>query len=440
MLSQVADAQLQGALREAPTQGDETRQAVPHPDAAAVGGGERGPKRSRGEGGTTLGSGMTLSSEQQNLLALHSGEQQPPASKQLLSNDAYVTVLQRADGEHISGKLDLEDHISGLQDCIRQLQREPELTKEARGFKVINAVRGSATGIAVTFDSAPIAAKFKALFSKGGFTVKGLNYKTTSASDFYLKVTSEDAEMEDKSKLVIVLRGIPDAGAELSNYVMHAEESYGKVEKTAINEHEWGGVGSGFEDGSLLLVVKNEKQVKALAPTPLFIGGAAIGKLSFMSGQVHVVNHKYCKAENCRAIDGQHVVGCDYKERKEFKEKIKVVAQRRQFSATLKENAQQVQGVRKMLKIRAEKEGHVYCGRYNQKGVPCTACKLFPCNAWDELMQTTLSNSVYANMPAAARGRHGGAKKPTRRGGGKGEKRKVVDGFSDDDLMDEEDE
>ena len=117
-----------------------------------------------------------------------------------------------------------------------------------------------------------------------------------------------------------------------------------------------------------------------------------------------------------------------------------MVAQRRQFSATLKENAQQVQGVRKMLKIRAEKEGHVYCGRYNQKGVPCTACKLFPCNAWDELMQTTLSNSVYANMPAAARGRHGGAKKPTRRGGGKGEKRKVVDGFSDDDLMDEEDE
>jgi hypothetical protein len=71
---------------------------------------------------------MPLSSEQQNLLALHSGEQQPPASKQLLSNDAYVTVLQRADGEHISGKLDLEDHISGLQDCIRQLQREPELT------------------------------------------------------------------------------------------------------------------------------------------------------------------------------------------------------------------------------------------------------------------------------------------------------------------------
>ena len=213
------------------------------------------------------------------------------------------------------------------------------------------------------------------------------------------------------------------------------------MEKTAINEHEWGGMGSGFEDGSLLLIAKNEKQVKALAPTPLFIGGTAIGKLSLMSGQVHLVNHKYCKAENCRAIDGQHVVGCDYKERKAYKEKIKAVAQHKQFSAKLKENAQQVQGVRKMLKVRAEKEGLVYCGRYNQKGVPCTACKLFPCNSWDKLMQTTLSESVYANMPDAARGRHGGAKKPTRRGGrGKPEKRAVSAGFSDDDSMDEDDE
>ena len=239
-----------------------------------------------------------------------------------------MTVLQRVDGEHVSGKADLEDHIVGLQDCIKQLQREPELTKEAHGFKIINAVRGSATGIAITFDSTLVAAKFKTLFGKGGFTVKGIDYKTTSASDFYLKVTSEDAELEDKSKLVMVLRGIPDAAAELPHYVKHAEEHYGKVEKTAVNEHEWGGTGSGFQDGSILLVADNEKRVKALEPTPLFIGGAAIGKLSFMSGQVHLVNHKLCKAENCRAIDGQHVVGCDYKERKAYKERIKVVAQR----------------------------------------------------------------------------------------------------------------
>ena len=374
---------------------------------------------------------------------MHSGGQQTPASTaapQRLNNDALVTVLQRVDGAHVSGKQDLEDHITGLQDCIKQLLREAELSKEAHGFKVINAVRGSATGIAVTFESALVAAKFKTLFCKGGFMIKGVNYKTTSASDFYLKITSEDAETEDKSKLVIVLRGIPDAGAELPNYVTHAEENYGKVEKTAINEHEWGGVGSGFEDGSLLLVVKNEKQVKALAPTPLFVGGAAIGKLSLMSGQVHVVNHKYCKAENCRAIDGQHIVGCDYKERKAYKEKIKAVAQRKQFSSKLKENAQQVQGVRKMLKIKAEKEGLGYCARYNTSGVPCTVCKFFPCNSWEKLMQTTLSESVYANMPDAARGRHGVAKKPTRRReGGKGEKRAVAVGFSDEDSMDEDD-
>ena len=443
MQSEVAVAQPQGALREAPAPGNQTRQAVPYPDAESVGGGNRISKRSRPEEeeGTSLGS---VPAEFAYLLT---SEQQPPASTaapQQLGNDAHVTMLQRVDGEHLSGKQDLEDHITGIQDCIKQLLREAELSKEAHGFKVINAVRGSATGIAVTFESAHIAAKFKTLFGNGGFTIKGVNYKTTSASDFYLKITSEDAEMEDKSKLVIVLRGIPDAGAELPNYVKHAEENYGKVEKTAVNEHEWGGVGSGFEDGSLLLVVKNEKQVKALAPTPLFIGGVAIGKLSFMSGQVHVVNHKYCKAENCRAIDGQHLVCCDYKERKAFKEKIKAVAQRKQFSAKLKENAQQVQGVRKMLKVRAEKEGLGYCARYNTSGVPCTACKFFPCNSWEKLMQTTLSESIYSNMPEAARGRHGGAKKPARRGGGRGggdkaEKRAVATGFSDDDSMSEDD-
>ena len=158
-----------------------------------------------------------------------------------------------------------------------------------------------------------------------------------------------------------------------------------------------------------------------------------------MSGQVHLINHKLCKAENCRAIDGQHVVGCDYKERKAYKERIKVVAQRKQFASRLKENAQQVQGVRKMLKIRAEKEGLTYCGRYNQSGVPCTACKHFPCNSWDKLMQTTLSESVYAKMPDTARGRHGGAKAPTRRGGGK-EKRSVAAAFSDDGSMDDGDD
>ena len=63
--------------------------------------------------------------------------------------------------------LDTSRQSSTPLDTSRHLStpRQPGLTEEAHSFHIINAVRGSTTGIAITFESASIAAKFKTLFA-----------------------------------------------------------------------------------------------------------------------------------------------------------------------------------------------------------------------------------------------------------------------------------
>ena len=59
--------------------------------------------------------------------------------------------------------------------------------------------------------------------------------------------------------------------------------------------------------------------------------------------------------------------------------------------------------VRVMLKKKAMAGANGYCQRFNTTGIPCFPCKFSPCEEWEELMETTLSNTIYKDMPDAVR-------------------------------------
>ena len=166
-------------------------------------------------------------------------------------------------------------------------------------------------------------------------------------------------------------------------------------------------------------MVQNDKKVTSLSKTPFYINGTQVGALSFQSGQVACLNHKLCKANGCRALDGHHVLGCDYKKQKEVKEQNRKVAQKKSFLRKLQNKADTVNGIRLMLKARAERENLGYCNRFNQSGIPCVGCRFSPCSEWEHLMETTLSESVYKELPDAIR-----KKNQRSRGAAAGAKRK----------------
>jgi hypothetical protein len=335
----------------------------------------------------------------------------PPPSEAAITSDfsaPNLFVLQRKDGEHISGKQDLEDLIAAAEDNITELQRKmvaaaSSISELPGGFKMINAINGGHTGVAITFECELTATCFGEFYHEGGFLCKGIDYLAISGADFYSKSTNAELKGTDSDQLALIYRNIPDASAELSKYIAHAETEYGSVIKSCVNKLEWGGIQSKYEDGSILIVVQNDKKVTSLSKTPFYINGTQVGALSFQSGQVACLNHKLCKANGCRALDGHHVLGCDYKKQKEVKEQNRKVAQKKSFLRKLQNKADTVNGIRLMLKARAERENLGYCNRFNQSGIPCVGCRFSPCSEWEHLMETTLSESVYKELPDAIR-------------------------------------
>ena len=71
--------------------------------------------------------------------------------------------------------------------------------------------------------------------------------------------------------------------------------------------------------------------------------------------------------------------------------------------AMLNANKQAMHAVRIMLKKKAMAGANGYCQRFNTTGIPCFPCKFSPCEEWEELMGTTLSNTIYKDMPDAVR-------------------------------------
>ena len=137
--------------------------------------------------------------------------------------------------------------------------------------------------------------------------------------------------------------------------------------------------------------------------------------------------NKVCKDEGCGGIGGHNIAGCKRTEVEKRSGVDKSVAINKSFTKKMQANAKQLSGVRKHLDTKYK---GIICRGFNQKGIPCKAfcCQESPCCDWEELLESDLAKTIYADMPESirrgaerTRGARGGRKKEQqkRRGAGK---------------------
>jgi hypothetical protein len=320
------------------------------------------------------------------------------ASKALLA-------LVRVDAQHIKGDLLLEEHIEAFGKAVHDTQEI--LTSKKLGepgsktFYMINGSLGAATCIMVTLECCITAEAIGSRFGTGGLAVLEsgvlVAYKVMPGLQWYKEAAEADLKALPEDTIALVYRGLPDPEAVIDFYTEHGVENYGKLmREPVVNQHMWGGIKSGYQDGSLTLVFHNEKGVKTIAETPLMLTpDIKLGELSLSRRRVQMLNGKACKDDKCRGFNGFHKLTCAASKIHAEQKRARVVAETKSFSKTLEVNAAAVQGVRKLLK--AKYNGSL-CQRFERSGVPCYDCKWGPCRDWEELVETELSATVYAKM------------------------------------------
>ena len=339
----------------------------------------------------------------------HGQDQQPAAGIDLGDPRAKVIALKLTDGTHIMGNMDLEDTKDNLTEYLQsktQAFSHVAAWKEADAlnFDILVTNRHGKTAIIVTFKHALIAKAFYDDFSGGGFafndTIAGQCNFTASMGYIYYEEAAPDEI--PRGGMAIVIRGCPTARASADYYVNLIKQTFGDCDKHIINEHTWGGTTSGIGDGSITLVTTNPKGITAFPEVPTFLDGNIIGKHDFSRGQIAIMKHKVCKDGECRSIDGACIPSCKARILSNKMDENKEVAIKKAFVRKLDENKDQVQSLRGMFKKQAAAHGGL-CMRYNKSGIPCYPCKFYPCEDWDNLMDTTLSNTIYKELPDALR-------------------------------------
>lgn len=265
-----------------------------------------------------------------------------------------------------------------------------------------------------------------------------IDYTATLGRTFYEEAAPDEIP---KDGMALVLRGAPTARASADYYVNHVRDKFGDVSKHIINEHAWGGAKSGLADGSITIVTNNTNGLTSVPEIPMFLDGIIIGTHDISRGQISILKHKVCRDPQCRSIDGACVPACKATSLKGQMAGNKDVAIKKAFTEKLNANQDVVQSLRGVLKKKAVASGNGYCARFNKTGIPCYPCKFSPCEEWDELMETMLSNTLYKDMPDAVRRAAGRGRMPHARRGarGKGDKKPTAwPDDDDDDMADEE--
>jgi hypothetical protein len=147
------------------------------------------------------------------------------------------------------------------------------------------------------------------------------------------------------------------------------------------------------------------------------INGVELGDISWARRQASLCGKKVCKDAGCRGIDEHHVAGCKRKDVEKRSVIDKSVAINKAFSKKMQDNAKQLGGVRKYMDTKYK---GIICRGFNQKGIPCktSCCNKGPCCDWEDLIETDLAKTIYADMPESihrgpkrVRGARGGRKK-----------------------------
>jgi hypothetical protein len=339
-----------------------------------------------------------------------------------------MIALVRADGSHVPGNLILDKHIDQLTAQI-QLTRaclEGSTDMEAllgAGFTLINGAHCSSTCIMATIECGTTAKALLLRYRDKCFKVieegQSVAYKAQDGEAWYLAAEQKGALKKGASRtFAIVIRGLPNATSNVEFYTRLLENHFGSLAKpVTANGHEFGGVKTDYSDGSLTFICNDEKRANTACRLPLVINGMELGNLDWSKRQASICGKTVCKDPACLGIDEYHIDGCARTDAEKRSKIDKSVAINKAFSKKMQDNAKQIGGVRTYMDT---KYGGIICRGFNQKGIPCKpfCCTKGPCRDWEELLETTLAKTIYADMPesirrgsARARGGRAGRKK-----------------------------
>ena len=96
-----------------------------------------------------------------------------------------------------------------------------------------------------------------------------------------------------------------------------------------------------------------------------------------------------------------HKMGCKGKELEAQRQQSREFAKTKQFDSLLAANRAQAQVLRIGFKQAAMAKKMPFCKNFNAKAVPCQGeCIAYPCNNWEEIMETELDGTFYTELPA----------------------------------------
>ena len=323
-----------------------------------------------------------------------------------------VMVFTAADDSKISGDADTEDYMTRLNERVDEVAKhnniyswDPELVKKELKFDVRNAVHGGKTGILVEFDSQKMAYEIFNYYERTPLQL-GFAHKVMRARDFFTELPPEILLEENTNVLIIYLRNIPtigDADAYLRQIIAHFKlnEEERKSVRMEILRTKICGEKTENRDGAIQIILENKHNMTTYPIIDMLLDGEKIGTFSAARRQISIKGYNLCPDAACAAMGNLHKMGCKGKELEAQRQQSREFAKTKQFDSVLAANRAQAQVLRIGFKQAAMAKKMPFCKNFNAKAVPCQGeCIAYPCNNWEEIMETELDGTFYTELPA----------------------------------------
>ena len=112
----------------------------------------------------------------------------------------------------------------------------------------------------------------------------------------------------------VTIRSLPFASACIEIYSRLLVAHFGSLAKGAmLNGHELGSIKTENTDGSLTIVLNDERGAPTAPKLPFLVNGIAFGDVRWDKSQATISGYKVCQDKRCRGFDGYHVEGCERK-------------------------------------------------------------------------------------------------------------------------------
>ena len=246
-------------------------------------------------------------------------QQQQQQHEEQEDNKYKNLVLQFRDGTHISGELDVEEHIvyfKELTGYIKQQQQQhtnlndTEWERECR-FSVRSVVH-TVTAILVEFESNHMGFEVFKVLSTKGYICDSKEMQVMLGRDFFVQPTIEQQQQQDERTMVLHLRKIPSM-ADVPSYTKGIAEHYKLTIdelQIAILTTEILGEKTDNQDGTVRYIFVNKHNVKTYPVLDMLFHGNKVGIMSAARYMISIKGATLCPDTDCAAIGDAHKLGC----------------------------------------------------------------------------------------------------------------------------------